>query len=98
MSVMRLPRFSILQLLLAATLIGLLFGLFTSARRERPYDGVYYFSFSPTGKRLAVLYGNGTVRVWQIDSARPRLVAQDFGERPRNMLEIEAMNFLDDDR
>src|SRR4029450_6805607 len=95
---MRIPRFTILQLFLAATLIALLLGLFTSARREKPDDGVCHFAFSPDGNRLAVLFANGCVRVWQINSGRPRLVAQAFGERPRNMLEIEAMNFLDDQR
>jgi len=64
---MRIPRFTILQVLLVATLIALLLGLFTAMHREQPDDGMCLFSFSPDGNQLAVLHGNGTVRVWQLE-------------------------------
>ncbi len=99
---MRLPRYSIRQLFLAATLVALVLGLFASAARIGLPDSICQFCFSPSGKHLAARYESGTVHVWQLDQDEPRLVAQAFGT-PRlpatgAQWMLEALYFVQDDR
>src|SRR5262245_60774501 len=77
---MRSFRFSILQLLLAATLAALVMGLVTSAWRASKYQSIVQVVFSPNGKHLAALYSGGAVQIWRFDKDGPRLVARAFGQ------------------
>src|SRR5439155_18057237 len=99
---MRLPRFTTLQLLLAATLVALLLGLFSSAWRIGAPHFVERIYFSPSGKRLAVRLSTGAVQIWQVDQARPRQVAKAFGTPPLprggHPEMLECAYFIDDTR
>jgi hypothetical protein len=98
---MRLPRFTTLELLLAATLIALMLGLFTAAWRHGAPDEICQFCLSPGEKHLAARFKSGHVRVWRIDGVRPRLVARAFGTAPKPKEHhwlMECMYFVDDDR
>ena len=72
---MRLPRFTILQMLLAAALVALVLGLATSAWRTRRLAQIMHLEFSPSGKYLAAKYSGGSIQVWDLSGARPRLTA-----------------------
>src|SRR5436305_263823 len=99
---MRLPRYSVLQLFLAATLAALLLGLFTSAWRAGVPANVVQVRFSPNGKLLAARYERGTVKIWSLADRQPRLIDQVF-QRPMlpregNQHFYESIFFLDDSR
>jgi hypothetical protein len=72
---MRLPRFTMLQLMLAAALCGLVLGLATSAWRASRQAQVSHLAFSPSGKFLAAKYSGSSVQVWNVAGDRPRLAA-----------------------
>src|SRR6266436_6642598 len=95
---MRLPRFTTLQLLLAATLVALVLGLFMSAWRAQVVQECSGFCFSPGGEHLAILGARGGLQVWQIDTVRPRLIAHAYSKQPRERFEIDTMMFMDDNR
>jgi WD40 repeat protein len=99
---MRFLRFSISQLLLAATLIALIIGLFTAANRLGPRDNVCQLCFSPSGKLIAARYQTGIVRVWRLVGDHPRLVARAFGQPPLPLKGspwlMECIYFADDNR
>lgn len=99
---MHLFRFTISQLLLAATLIALVIGLFTAAKRLGPRDVVGQLCFSPNGKLIAARFQSGVVRVWQLDGDQPRLVARAFGDSPLPSKHgewlMEGIYFADDNR
>jgi WD40 repeat protein len=71
---MRLPRFTILQMLLAAALIALVLGLATSSWRTSRLASITSLEYSPSGKYLAAKYSGGSIRVWDVSSDRPTLV------------------------
>src|SRR5262245_19191872 len=95
---MRLPRFTILQLLLAATLIALVLGLFTSAWRVNTYHRIEQLAFSPSGNLLAARYSGGALQVWRLDGGRPRLIAQAFGRAQLLGYDTSTMHFVSEDR
>ncbi|HZL87830.1 MAG TPA: WD40 repeat domain-containing protein [Pirellulaceae bacterium] len=72
---MRLPRFTILQLLLVTALCGLLAGWATQAWRAGSQFRLTAAEISPDGKRLATAYDGGTIDVWDISGSRPKKVA-----------------------
>lgn len=76
MARMRLPRFTTLQLLLAAALCALLLGLATATWRASCYTQITALCYSPSGTYLAARYATGTIRVWKTESGRPRLTAE----------------------
>src|SRR4051794_5799855 len=94
------PRFTIVQLFLAATLVALLLGLFTAADRLGPGNEIRQLLFSPNGNLVAARYQTGMVRVWRLDGEQARLVAQEFGVRrlppKHNEWLMESMYFADD--
>ncbi|MEX2173412.1 MAG: hypothetical protein WD872_03565 [Pirellulaceae bacterium] len=90
----RIPRFSTLQLLLAAALCALLLGLFTSAWRASDFAQVTAVRFSPDGKHLVARYQSGSVQVWNVES-RPRLSARLTG-RGLYGYEAEGVHFAGD--
>src|SRR5947209_1794977 len=96
------PRFTIVQLFLAATLIALLLGLFTAAARLGPQDKVCQLCFSPSGNLLAARYESGAVGIWRLNVEQPRLIARAFGVPPTNTVGghwlMECIYFVDDDR
>jgi WD40 repeat protein len=94
---MRLPRFTTLQLLLAATLVALVLGLFTSSWRVSAFHHIQQVAFSPSGKLLAVRYASGAVQVYQLDAGRPRLVARAFGQSYLGY-DASTVHWLDDDK
>ena len=71
-----LPRFTTLQLLLAAALCGLILGLATAAWRTAQYARITAIAFSPNGQRLAARYSGGGFQAWRIGQSSPRLVAR----------------------
>jgi WD40 repeat protein len=71
-----LPRFTTLQLLLAAALCGLILGLVTAAWRTAQYARITAIAFSPSGERLAARYSGGGFQAWKVGDSSPRLVAQ----------------------
>lgn len=95
---MRPFRFSILQLLLAATLVGLVLGLVTSAWRSSSFQSIEEVCFSPDGKRLAARYSGGAVQVWRLDSKRPKLVAQAFGREGFFSGYFSSIHFIASDK
>src|SRR5262245_4637011 len=95
---MRLPRFTTLQLLLAAALVALVLGLFTSAWRVHVYQQIEQICFSPSGKLLAAKYVSGAVQVWRLDSSQLRLVGQAFSQNNLLGLEQSTIHFLADDK
>src|SRR5262245_59553679 len=95
---MRLPRFTTLQLLLAAALVALVLGLFTASWRASVYQQINQIAFSPSGKFLAAKYSGGAVQVWRLDSGRPRLVAQAFGGPALLGYDASSIQFVTDER
>ncbi len=95
---MRHFRFSILQLLLAATLVALVLGLVTSAWRATQYQAIEQLCFSPSGKLLAARYSGGGVRVWRLDNSGPRLVARVPGKLALLSFSFGSIHFVADDR
>jgi WD40 repeat protein len=98
LALVRIPRFTTLQLLLGAALVALLLGLFTSSWRAGTPHRVVHICFSPNGKHLAALYSNGAVRVWRLHQGRARLVVEDFARIPPSRHFFDAMFFLEDER
>jgi hypothetical protein len=92
---MRLPRFTILQMLLAAALVALILGLATSAWRTAKVAQITHLEYSPSGKYLAVKYSGGSIQVWDVSGARPRLTAQFTGSGFLNF-DIGPICFADD--
>src|SRR5436190_20733753 len=95
---MRGFRFSVLQLLLAATLVALIAGLVTSAWRASIYQSIEHVSFSPTGKYLAASYSSGAVQVWRLDQGRPRLVAKAFGRAGLFNFDYGSIQFVSEEK
>jgi hypothetical protein len=95
---MRPFRFSILQLLLAATLVALVLGLVTSAWRATQYQAIEQLSFSPSGNYLAARYSGGGMSVWRLDSGAPRLVAQASGKLGLLSFHFGSIHFIADDK
>src|SRR5262245_41458264 len=77
---MRLPRFTTLQLLLGATLVGLVMGLLTAAWSAGKPERIHHVCFSPSGKYLAAGYQDGIARVWRVDGNRPQLLAELYDD------------------
>lgn len=95
---MRLPRFTILQLLLAATLVALVLGLVTASWRVNSFHHIEQVAFSPGGTLLAAKYSGGAVQVWRIGGSRPRLVAQAFGRARLLGFDSSTIHFLSEDK
>jgi hypothetical protein len=94
---MRIPRFTMLQLLLAAALVALVLGLFTSSWRASAYQYIECVRFSPSGKYLAAKYGGGAVQVWRVDQGPPRRAALAFN-RAFLGYDQSSIHFASDDR
>lgn len=94
---MRLPRFTTLQLLLAAALVALTLGLFTSAWRVHVYQEIEQICFSPNGKLLAGRYASGAVQIWRLDPPRPRLIGQAFAGNNLLGFEQSTIHFIAND-
>ena len=93
---MRLPRFTILQMLLAAALVALVLGLVTSAWRTKRLAQIMHLEFSPSGKYLAAKYSGGSIQVWDVSGARPRLT-QHVPAQGLFSVDIGQIQFADDD-
>ena len=93
---MRLPRFTILQMLLAASLVALVLGLATSAWRTNKLAQITHLEFSPTGRFLAAKFSGGSVQVWDISSPRPRLAANFPSQGFLNNFDVGPLRFVDD--
>lgn len=91
---MRLPRFSMLQLLLAAALCALVLGLLTASWRSSFYAQILSVRFSPDGKHLVAKYTNGSMRIWRLDSGNAKL-AVDFPSKQVWAYEFSAPHFTD---
>lgn len=77
----RIPRFTTLQLLLAAALCALLLGLGTASWRATDFAQVTAVAFSPRGQYLAAQYESGAIRVWSMSKGRPSQISQVEGVR-----------------
>jgi hypothetical protein len=93
---MRLPRFTTLQLLLAATLAALVVGLFAAAWRASGVQQRFRFGFSPDGSCLIMRHVKGPTLIWQIDGDQPRLIRKTLGENPLSPLEMNSILHLDE--
>ena len=90
----RLPRFTTLQLLLAAAFCALVLGLATASWRSTAFAQVTSVGFSPGGKYLAARYASGFIMVWDVSSARPRRVASFASSSPWAF--ASGVHFADD--
>lgn len=72
----RIPRFTTLQLLLAAALCALLLGLATASWRATDFAQVTAVAFSPRGQYLAAQYESGAIDVWDVAAGQPRRICQ----------------------
>src|SRR6476659_2565685 len=95
---MRHFRFSMLQLLLAATLIALILGLVTSAWRATQYQAIEQVCFSPSGKLLAARCSGGGVAVWRLDNSGPKLVSRVSGKFGFLSFSFGSIHFVTDDK
>jgi|GEM_PF-6801731 FOG: WD40 repeat len=95
MARMRWPRFTTIQLLLVAALCALLLGLATTSWRASNYAQVTAVTFSPCGKYLAARFLTGIVRVWELDSGRPRH-SVEFLTRESSYGTLNGLSFVDD--
>src|SRR5436190_512224 len=95
---MRVPRFTTLQLMLAAALVALVLGLFTSSWRVSAYHRIEQLAFSPSGTHLAAKYSGGAVQVWNLDGSRPRVVAQSRSGASLLDFDFGTVHFVTDDR
>src|SRR5262245_16775193 len=95
---MRHFRFSILQLLLASTLVALVLGLVTSAWRATQYQAIEQVCFSPNGNYLAARYSGGGVGVWRVDQGGPKLVSRVPGKFGFLNFSFGSIHFVADDR
>lgn len=95
---MRIPRFTTLQLLLAAALVALVLGLFTSSWRVSAYHRIEHLAFSPSGTYLAAKYSGGAVQVWKLDGNRARVVAQSRSGASLLSFDFGTIHFVGDDR
>jgi hypothetical protein len=95
---MRPFRFSILQLLLAATLVALVLGLLTSAWRASRYQSIEQACFSPSGEYLAARFSGGGVFVWRLDKSGARLIARAFGKPGLFYFDLGSIHFVADDK
>src|SRR4030095_9842228 len=93
---MRWPRFTTIQLLLVAALCALLLGLATTSWRASNYAQVTAVTFSPSGKSLAARFLTGIVRVWQLDSGRPRLSVEFLAQESSYGTLNAQLSFVDD--
>jgi WD40 repeat protein len=91
-----------LQLLLVATLVGLMTALFTAAWRAGVPATVAQVCFSPNGKLLAARYSSGSVTVWTLDGGKPHFIARVFQQpvlpATGHQEFYESIFFLDDSR
>src|SRR5436305_12213874 len=94
---MRHFRFSILQLLLAATLVALVLGLVTSAWRATQYQAIEQLCFSPSGNYLAARYSGGGMAVWRLDNGGPKLAARVAGKFGLLNFCFGSIHFIADD-
>jgi hypothetical protein len=78
----RFPRFTTLQLLLAAAFCALALGLATASWRSSVVTQVTAVGFSPGGKYLAARYASGFILVWDVSTPRPRRVASLASSSP----------------
>src|SRR5262245_188983 len=92
---MRFPRFTILQMLLAAALVALVLGLATSAWRTAKLAQITHLEFSPSGKHLAAKFSGGSIQVWDVSSPRPRLAA-NFPAQGFMNYDVGPIRFVDD--
>src|SRR5262245_20775287 len=95
---MRPFRFSILQLLLASTLVALVLGLVTSAWRATQYQAIEQVCFSPNGNYLAARYSGGGVAGWRLDQGVPKLVSRVSGKSGFLSFSFGSIHFVADDR
>jgi WD40 repeat protein len=83
----RIPRFTTLQLLLAAALCALLLGLGTASWRATSFAQVTAVKFSPGGQYLAAKYTTGAIQVWEVTGPKPQLAMQVAASTPWNFSE-----------
>ena len=93
---MRIPRFSTLQLLLAAAFCGLVCGLFTTAWRSAVHRQIDAIAFSPNGATLAARYSGGTFQAWRVETGAARLPMRTSMGRTWTD-EWRPVRFADDD-
>lgn len=67
-------RFSLLEMLLLATLAALALGLVTASQRATHFDTLRGAKLSPDGKTLAAAYDNGAIEIYAITSRNPQLI------------------------
>jgi hypothetical protein len=94
---MRMPRFTLLQLLLASALVALVLGLFTSVWRAGSVNEIRSLHFSPSGQLLAAHYESGAIQIWRLVEGPPRRVAM-LPARPLLGEDISTLQFVADDR
>jgi hypothetical protein len=90
----RLPRFTTLQLLLAAGFCALVLGLATASWRSTSFAQVTAVGFSPGGRYLAARYASGFILVWDVSDSRPRRVASFASSSPWAF--ASGLHFADD--
>src|SRR6266576_5780016 len=94
---MRPFRFSILQLLLAATLVALVLGLVTSAWRASRHQAIEQVCCSPSGNLLAARFSGGSIQVWRVGPEGPRLLAGALSKMAFLSFEFSSIHFIADD-
>jgi WD40 repeat protein len=100
---LRWSRFSLMSLMLtiavAAILLALARAMYQAGVNRSPTAQVTSLGFSPSGSLLAAGYEDGTVRVWDVASARERrmliahtdrIVATDFAPDTRTLVTCAA--------
>jgi len=92
----QLPRFTMLQLLLAATLVAVLLGLAVSAADLSRTDAINHLCYSPNGEYLAAHYErSGMLRVWRLPSNGAPIQAWTSHSARRALSTRESIFFLD---
>lgn len=91
----RIPRFTTLQLLLAAALCALLLGLATASWRATDFAQVTAVAFSSNGRYLAAGYESGAIQVWDISSGKLKRVSAITSCRSGTYW-TEGFSFLDE--
>jgi WD40 repeat protein len=92
----RFPRFTTLQLLLAAAFCALVVGLATASWRSGWLAQITAVGYSPGGKYLAVRYASGYIVVWDVSTPRPRRVSS-MASSSAWAYDASGIHFADED-
>jgi WD40 repeat protein len=83
----------LLLVALAALSVGALSASWRSAQRRDPT----WVAFSPSGERLAAVFSNGTVQLWDVSGLVPRQVPTSSVKAESSwMIDTKPLSFLDD--